>query len=78
MQRKKYIADYKHVTEDIVAPVVAKLKENYRVRRVVNNYLDTYVKSNRRDEADAELYSIMTAEFPEMLDALNHTTCSIM
>jgi hypothetical protein len=76
--KKKYVSDYKNMTEKVVSPVVGKLKDNSRIKKVVDNYLDTYVLTDKRNNAEIELYNIMAAEFLGTLEALSQTQCSVM
>lgn len=76
--KKKYVKDYNNVSENLVGQVVQKLKNNIRVKSVVDNYIKSYVNPNSSEAAERELYNIMAAEFLEMLETLNHTSCSVM
>jgi hypothetical protein len=55
-----------------------KLKTNPNFQKVVNNYVDKFVKEDMKDQAKEELFLILTGEMMGMFRGITQSKCSIM
>jgi hypothetical protein len=75
--KSEFKKDYTEISAKVVDKFVDKLKHNKRIKNVVEDYIDAYVTPEFKKDATESLYEIMSAEYMEVIETLNHTSCNI-
>ncbi len=75
--KSSYANEYNNTLAEVNEKIKTKLKENAKIRDVVNKYVRTYAKPEVAEEATDMLYNLLSAELAMTLQTLSHTSCII-
>lgn len=75
--KKNYFAEYSQNVQEVVNNIRNKLENNPKITKVVNDYIDNYVRPEKKEEARDMLYTILSAEIAALFQTLSHSSCSI-
>lgn len=74
-QHKEHLnQSFGHVTDTFKE----KLKENNTFSKMVEDYVQKYVPSEKHTDAREDLFNILAKEMISTFNSLNHTSCGIM
>ena len=76
--KASYAQEYDATLTNVIEHIKDKLKKNAKVRNAVEKYVYTYVRPEAVDEAMEVLYGMLAAELAQTMQALTHTSCTVM
>jgi ribosomal protein S7 len=76
--RQSYRSEYQESLDHVLGNIKSKMMQNQSMIDAVTIYVEKYVAPDKRDAASEELYNMLAAEMLQTMQAIQHTSCTLM